>query len=272
MTLPAWLLCGIMQAAKEAKEMSIADRGVVNSQYATAARLSTRISIHEKYSRNQQPFGEWIVSHYGLQPGERVLELGCGTGSMWQGMTLPEGCHVTLTDFSAGMLETARENTPHLAADYAVVNAERIPYADGDFDVVIANMMLYHVPDIAQALREIRRVLRPGGRFYAATFGENGVVQAVAAMLGMRFDANMRFTLQNGGEQLAAVFSQVQRFDRDDALEVTDLGDLIAYLRSMQQMTALADVPDERLLAAFMPHVREGVLTLPKQNSLFVCR
>ena len=81
--------------------MSIADQNVIRNQYATSARLETRISIHEKYSRNKQPFGEWIVCHYHLQPGEQVLELGCGTGSMWKGVTLPAGCHVTLTDLSA---------------------------------------------------------------------------------------------------------------------------------------------------------------------------
>ncbi|MBQ2954649.1 MAG: class I SAM-dependent methyltransferase [Clostridia bacterium] len=252
--------------------MSMADQQVVAGQYATAARLNTRISIHEKYSRNQQPFGAWVTAHYALQPGEQVLELGCGTGSMWRGVALPAGCHVTLTDHSAGMLDTARENTPHLAADYAVVDAQAIPYADATFDVVIANMMLYHVPDIARALREIRRVLKPGGRLIAATFGEHGVVQAVAVMLGMAFDANMRFTLQNGGAQLAEVFGDVQREVREDALDVTDVDDLIAYLRSMQQMTALADVPDERLRACFASHMRDGVLSLPKEYGLFLCR
>ncbi|MBQ7849671.1 MAG: class I SAM-dependent methyltransferase, partial [Clostridia bacterium] len=116
------------------------------------------------------------------------------------------------------------------------------------------------------------RVLRPGGRFFAATFGENGVVQAVAEMLGMTFDANMRFTLQNGADQLAEAFADVQRHDRDDALEVTDLSDLIAYLRSMQQMTVLADVPDETLLTAFRARMRDGVLTLPKEYGIFCCR
>ena len=151
--------------------MALSDKAAMNTQYATSARLETRISIHEKYSRNQQPFAEWIVSHYDLAPGEQVLELGCGTGSMWRGVTLPESCHVTLTDFSAGMLETAKASTAHLAADYAVVDAQDIPYPDAAFDVVIANMMLYHVPDIGKALAEIRRVLKPGGRFLAATFG-----------------------------------------------------------------------------------------------------
>ena len=64
----------------------------------------------------------------------------------------------------------------------------------------------------------------------------------------------------------------MERHDREDALDVTDLCDLIAYLRSMQQMTALADVPDEKLLAAFAPHVRDGVLSLTKEYGLFICR
>ena len=87
--------------------MSISDISFAQNQYATSTRLETRISIHEKYSRNKQPFGEWIVSHYHLEPGQRVLELGCGTGSMWHGVQIPDGCHVTLTDLSEGMLETA---------------------------------------------------------------------------------------------------------------------------------------------------------------------
>ena len=252
--------------------MSIADRRVVENQYANANRLNTRISIHEKYSRNKQPFGEWVTAHYGLQPGEQVLELGCGTGSMWRSVTLPEGCRVTLTDYSEGMLAEARVNAAHLHADFAVVDAQAIPFPDVSFDVVIANMMLYHVPDISLALREIRRVLRPGGRFIAATFGENGVVQAVEAMPGLQAQKNARFTLQNGGAQLQSVFDHVERFDREDALDVTDLHDLVAYLRSMQQMSVLADISDERLLAAFAPHVRNGVLSLPKEYGLFCCR
>jgi len=252
--------------------MSIADRSVVVNQYINADKLNTRISIHEKYSRNKQPFGEWVTGHYKLQPGERVLELGCGTGSMWRGVTLPESCRVTLTDYSEGMLAEARANAAHLCADFAAVDAQAIPFPDASFDVVIANMMLYHVPDIALALREIRRVLRPGGRFIAATFGENGVVQAVEAMLGLQVQKNARFTLQNGGAQLQKVFAHVERFEREDALDVTDLHDLIAYLRSMQQMSVLAEVPDAQLLAAFAPHVRYGVLSLPKEYGLFCCR
>ncbi len=252
--------------------MNIANKDVVANQYATSQKLQTRISIHEKYSRNKQPFGEWIVSHYQLAANEQVLELGCGTGSMWAGYSLPEGCHVTLTDLSAGMLETARGNTAHLHADYAVCDAMSLPWPDASFDVVIANMMLYHVPDIHRALAEIRRVLKPQGRFFAATFGIHGVVEAVLDMLDLPCTVNHRFTLQNGPDMLAEYFQDVTILRRDDALDVTNLHDLIDYLRSMQGMTVLADLPDSLLLKEFSARMENGVLSLPKEYGLFVCK
>ena len=252
--------------------MSISDKKVVRDQYINSNHLETRISIHEKYSRNKQPFGEWIVSHYALRPGEKVLEVGCGTGSMWRGVTLPDNCHVTLTDLSAGMLDTARSNTGHLAADYALCDVMALPYPDQTFDVVIANMMLYHVPDIDCALQEIRRVLKPGGRFFAATTGEHGAVEAVLGMLDLPCSANHRFTLQNGTALLKKHFNDIHIMHREDALDITNLDDLIIYLRSMQGMTILADIPDETLLKAFSAQMTYGVLSLPKEYGLFVCK
>ena len=57
----------------------------VEKQYKNADNLNIRISIHQKYSVNQQPFGEWIMEHYEIRPGFRILELGCGTADMWKG-------------------------------------------------------------------------------------------------------------------------------------------------------------------------------------------
>ena len=252
--------------------MSIADRRTVEKQYATSASLETRISIHDKYSRNKQPFGEWVISHYDLQPGEYILELGCGTGTMWQGITLPVDCRLLLTDLSEGMLDTARRNTAHLHAEYAVCDAMCLPYANASFDVVIANMMLYHVPDIETAVREIRRVLKPEGRFFAATFGENGITQAVLSMLGLPCTVNHRFTLQNGKKLLTPYFKDVQLYHRPDALDVTNLNDLILYLRSLAGMSLLAETSDDMLLSVLSAHMVDGVLTLPKEYGLFVCK
>ena len=84
----------------------------VQKQYKTANNLNTRISIHHKYSTNQQSYGDWIYENYAFSSGFKVLELGCGTGEMWiqKASELPEGTSLLLTDFSAGMLETTKKN------------------------------------------------------------------------------------------------------------------------------------------------------------------
>jgi len=60
------------------------DTAFVKHQYATADNLSTRISIHDKYSTNKMGFGKWIFSNYKIGKSANVLEIGCGTGDMWK--------------------------------------------------------------------------------------------------------------------------------------------------------------------------------------------
>ena len=100
--------------------------------------------------------------------------------------------------------------------EYAVVDIQHIPYANRSFDLIIANMMLYHVPDIPRALLEVRRVLREGGTFCCATYGENGIMEYLAGLFqeyGVSEKANYTFTLQNGRQQLQAYFDTVERYD-----------------------------------------------------------
>ena len=255
--------------------MTIHHPETVNGQYKTADRLNTRISIHDRYSRNKLGFNRWITRQLPLRENLRILELGCGTGAMWTQLEhpLPAGCTLTLTDLSQGMIESARqeisggENVAFLTAD-----AQNLPFADASFDLVIASMMLYHVPDIPQALSEIRRVLTPGGTLCAATFGEHGVVEAVQAMFGLIGERNHRFTLQNGQEQLTPFFPQAERRLYEDALDVTEPRDLVAYLRSLSAMAGLEDITDDQLLRAFESRMVDGVLSLPKEYGLFLCR
>ena len=129
----------------------INDTSVVKQQYDTANNLNTRISIHEKYSTNKMGFGNWIISNYRIDKGMKVLELGCGTGDMWKNReSLIGDCSkLILSDFSEGMVAVAKENVGNYDnIEYMVLDIQEIPYEDETFDIVIANMMLYHVPDI----------------------------------------------------------------------------------------------------------------------------
>ena len=164
----------------------INNTSVVKQQYANANNLNTRISIHDKYSTNKMGFGNWIMSNYRIDEKMKVLELGCGTGDMWKNsQSLIKACSkLILSDFSEGMVATTKSNIGNYEnTEYKVIDIQEIPYENETFDVVIANMMLYHVPDIDKGLNEVRRVLKKGGHFYCATYGEHGIIEYLSKIL-----------------------------------------------------------------------------------------
>lgn len=254
----------------------INDKKVVEKQYSTSKNLNTRISIHDKYSTNKQGFGNWIYSHYEIEDGARVLELGCGTGSMWKGHEeLIKKCgELVLSDFSEAMVETTRQTVgAHPNTTYCSIDIQNIPYNDASFDVVIANMMLYHVPDLPKALAEVRRVLKSKGKFYCATYGEHGIVEYLSKLLGeygVEDNINKNFTLQNGAQILSTVFKNIKKEIYEDSLAVTNVSDLVDYIYSLSSMSALSSQPREKIQALLQRHMVNGVLTVPKEYGMFI--
>jgi SAM-dependent methyltransferase len=120
---------------------------------------------------------EYATGRFRLVAGEagwpygRALELGSGTGffllNLMQGGVAARG---SVTDLSPGMVRVALRNAAGLGLDVdgRVADAERIPYADDTFDLVVGHAVLHHIPDVGAALREVLRVLKPGGRFVFA--------------------------------------------------------------------------------------------------------
>ena len=254
----------------------INNTSAVKKQYANSANLNIRISIHAKYSTNKIGFGNWIMSHYIIENGMRVLELGCGTGDMWcgHGEVIGKCEQLVLSDFSEGMLDTAKANVNGRAnVQYMVIDIQNIPFKNGTFDVVIANMMLYHVPDLEKGLSEVRRVLKDGGKFYCATYGEHGIIEYLSNLLrdyGVTDNANKNFTLQNGAAFLEKEFNHVQKLEYPDALAITDLDDMVDYIYSLSSMTALGNVPRNDVKAILSQKTIDGVLMVPKEYGLFI--
>lgn len=94
--------------------------------------------------------------------GHRALDVCCGQGNVSAALTA-RGCDVSGLDFSPAMLALARKRVP--GADFVEGDAQELPFQDGEFDVVVSNLGICHVPDQARALSEAHRVLHPGGRF-----------------------------------------------------------------------------------------------------------
>ncbi|MDE6241635.1 MAG: class I SAM-dependent methyltransferase [Anaeroplasmataceae bacterium] len=256
----------------------INDKKVVQKQYENATNLNTRISLHDKYSMNKQGFGNWIVSYYQITEGMRILELGCGTGEMWKNqISLLNQCsELVLTDISEGMIETARKNTGNLEhVTYQVVDIQDIPFKSNSFDIVIANMMLYHVPDMKKGLSEVKRVLKEGGRFYCATYGEHGIVQYIADLLkpyGAEDSTNKNFTLQNGKQILAQYFSSIEKKEYIDSLEVTNIEDMLDYISSLSSMSSISKIEKNVIKKVLEQNMVDGVLKVPKEYGMFICK
>ena len=254
----------------------INDISVVKQQYATANNLGTRISFHDTYSTNKLGFGNWIFSNYRIDNGAKVLELGCGTGDMWKDKesVICTCSKIILSDFSEGMVATTRDNIgSYDNIEYKVLDIQDIPYEDATFDIVIANMMLYHVPDIDKGLMEVRRVLKREGRFYCATYGEHGIIEYLSKILsayGVEDNINKNFTLQNGYEILSKIFSKVEKKEYIDSLAVTNIDDMVDYIYSLSSMTSLNGVPKQVINNILTENTIDGVLNVPKEYGMFI--
>ena len=254
------------------------ERAAVEEQYRGSHNLKTRMTIHDKYSINKLGFGNWLFQQYELGEEARILELGCGTGDLWDGKLdlLGPGSSLVLSDFSAGMVEAVKNKfSAYPMVSFEQINIEEIPYKEETFDIVIANMMLYHVPDLPKGLEEIRRVLKKNGTFCCATFGENGIQKYLTGVLdqyGIHIDISGAFTLQNGADILGKHFSGVCRRDYIDGLEVTDTWDLLDYIYSMVSIGNIENVAREELFQCFEAQKDEkGMIHIPKEYGMFLC-
>lgn len=254
----------------------------VEIQYKNGNNLSQRISIHEKYSTNPEGLTNWLFRQYTFNEQEHVLELGSGTGAMWshQLESLPKGIQLTVSDFTDGMVAELTKNfKPYDFVKVQKIDIQSLPFEDHTFDLIIANFMLYHVPDLHNALSEVTRVLKPNGCFYAATVGDkhlmeiNQWVGEFNSHLDIFNSSKLSFRLQNGKEILNQYFNEIEIKEYEDSLLISSNEDLVQYICTFKDMS---DVSDGEIqgLSDFLESKRnsEKVFQVSKQSGTFVCR
>jgi SAM-dependent methyltransferase len=253
-------------------------------QYKDPTNLNARIALHAKYSRADEPWYPWLAGRIEWPEGGEVLEVGCGSGALWVNIAslLPD-LRLTLTDLSDGMVEAATRAVAVLdgieIVEARACDVQELPFADGAFDVVVANHMLYDVPDPARAAAEFARVLRPDGALMAATNGPRHLdTVADLSRRGLGWSSldfgDRRFGMSNGATILGTGFGSVEWQHHPSTMVCTDPDDVFAFIASS---TAGQEASPEQRLAlkgAIEERFRQGngALTVTTEAGCFVAR
>ena len=248
-------------------------------QYATTAKLDTRSYLHRTFSTSVVPLSVFEARLIGWPTDARVLECGCGTGSFWSNPELPRSLSLTLTDLSAGMVDAATNGARangFRRVDGQETDVQSLPYADESFDIVVANHMLYHVPDPDRAIAELARVMRADGVVVAATNGYGHMREindALAEVFGdHREQLYEVFGIDSGEARLRESFSSVAWHAFDNDLIVDDPAPVVNYGLSFppgetattNQQAEFADAVQRRFIG--------GRLRIRTRTGVFVSR
>ena len=254
--------------------MTVEERA--RQQYADDRKLNARIELHRRFSTSPLSWYEWVVDQLQLKAGQRVVELGAGTGLLWSENRdrLPEGLQLVLTEPSEGMLSTLRAQVAGMpGVEVRQADASHIDEPDQSLDAVVANHMLYELAYRAATFREVVRILKPTGRFFAATNGRQHMReldQAIAHPEKTRRIATERFSLENGGEQLRPFFGSITCVRHDNRLEVTDAAAALAYVRSLS--LELPESEMARIGSTIQRRIdTEGAFRIAPDTGMFIC-
>lgn len=237
----------------------------LKTQYRDAGNISARIRLHRDFSVNTQGWFPWIYEQCRITDGMKILELGCGNGALWteNKAKLPAQFELVLSDISEGMIRDARrtvqealqftagasegqgseavqqQNSQHPQISFAVFDCQKIPYEDASFDLVVANHLLFYCGNMEQVCREVKRVLKPGGRFVCSTYGIKHMQEITR--LVQEFDSRIvlaaqnlyeLFGLENGAALLGRVFDEVSLVRYEDEIRLHEPEPLLEYILS----------------------------------------
>jgi SAM-dependent methyltransferase len=212
---------------------------LVQWEYASEERLRTRNAIYREATDGPDIEDAAYQAVAEVRP-TRVLDAGCGIGDIGVRISDELGARVVAVDTSPRMVQIARER----GLEAQLADVQQLPFADGEFDCVLAAWMLYHVPDREAALSEFARVLRPGGRLVAATLAEENVSE-IWDLLGEPWRRSISFDRHNGAAQLEPWFRDIDRRDIDVTLTFPNADEIRRLIAAQMTRAHLAcNVPD----------------------------
>jgi SAM-dependent methyltransferase len=262
------------------------DPAYLRYQYGDTERLHIRAETHRRYSERPDNFLEWVLGHLAPEAGDLVLDVGCGYGAYHPRLGA-RGARLLGLDRSFAMVAAAHRQAVGGRLPVVTVqgDAEALPVRDGRFHRVLCAHVLFHVPDVTAALRELRRVLRPGGRLVLTTNLPDHLARlydvhaAAARDLGYTpAPFGSRFHLGHL-DVVRSVFPRAERYGRPDAFVFPTVEPALRFYAS-SRVDALLDRPADgshrpRLLAAVGERIaaviaRVGVFRVPKGAGCFV--
>lgn len=211
--------------------MSLDDPELLEREYATSVRLERRRHNVTGWVRGEEPWVEALAAVAEMRP-QRVLDAGCGDGVFARAVAAPT---VVGVDAAAPMVERARSR----GVDARQAGIEDLPFADGEFDVVVCNWVLYHLPDVEAGVRELARVLRPGGRFVGIYNRDRHMEELWARLHPPSAEGD------DYHDVLARHFARVEERDTDAHTLWQTRDDLQAFLDASTELLGPLEAPAE---------------------------
>lgn len=252
-------------------------------------KLSGRWEWIEKSSVHSTPWRHWLFDRIAGSDPKRILELGSGSGGLWADNLSRLGMRweIVVSDLSESELAKSRDRIgTRRGFTFERIDAHQIPYPDDSFDVVIADHLLQRVSHPDSMLREMRRVLRRGGKLLVSAIGKRNLLEMEGLVfstypssdLDSAFSATEKtFSLDTGVEFLRPLFHDIRLELYSDSLVVTDGSSLVESIYALNRLagdrTVIREI-DRELLRGTIDGIlaQRGCVRIHRDTGLFTCR